>query len=222
MNADRVVPGSGWTQRFLTTTRGQVVVLLRRGLSTVEELATALQLTDNAVRAHLAALERDGLVTQSGLRRGTGKPSYTYALTADAESLFPRAYGEVLHLLLDTLSERMPPEAMEEVLRDVGHRLAENVPPPTGDLRQRVVAATELLGELGGMAEIEEQSSGFTIVGSGCPLARAVAGHPEACCLAETLLADLIGAPVRQVCDAAAQHCRFEIAAVPNGAASRQ
>ena len=65
-----------WDQRFFASTRGQVVTLLRQGHATVEDLARALGLTDNAVRAHLAALERDGLVVQSGLRRGTGKPAY--------------------------------------------------------------------------------------------------------------------------------------------------
>ena len=43
-------------RRFLESTRGQVVLLLRRGARTVEELAQALGLTDNAVRSHLAAL----------------------------------------------------------------------------------------------------------------------------------------------------------------------
>lgn len=51
-------------ERFFASTRGQVVTLLRRGSRTVDELAGTLGLTDNAVRAHLAGLERDGLVTQ--------------------------------------------------------------------------------------------------------------------------------------------------------------
>jgi predicted ArsR family transcriptional regulator len=47
-------------QRFFASTRGRIVTLLRRSSHTVEELAQALDLTDNAVRAHLATLERDG------------------------------------------------------------------------------------------------------------------------------------------------------------------
>ena len=39
------------------------------------------------------------------------------------------------------------------------------------------------------------------ILGCSCPLAAAVEGHPETCLLAEALLADVIGAPVRQTCD---------------------
>ena len=37
---------------------------------TVNELAEELELTDNAVRAHLLSLERDGLIKQSGIQRG--------------------------------------------------------------------------------------------------------------------------------------------------------
>ena len=43
-----------WKQRFFSSTRGRIVALLRRTSRTVDELAQALDLTDNAVRAHLA------------------------------------------------------------------------------------------------------------------------------------------------------------------------
>jgi predicted ArsR family transcriptional regulator len=118
------MPPTRFDQRFLTSSRGQVVRLLRRGERTVDELARALGLTDNAVRSHLAALERDGLVRQAGLRRGVSKPAYAYALTPAAERLFPKAYGTLLRLLLDVLAERLPPAALDEALRDVGHRVA--------------------------------------------------------------------------------------------------
>src|SRR5579859_3159534 len=103
------MPAMSWYQRILTSTRGRLVSLLRRETRTVDELAQILDLTDNAVRAHLATLERDGLVQQQGVRRtgGSGKPAYSYTLTADAERLFPKAYGPVLHTLLDILDERM-------------------------------------------------------------------------------------------------------------------
>src|SRR6266496_4119842 len=77
--------------RFFASTRGRIVTLLRRNSRTVEELAQELTLTDNAVRAHLATLERDGIVQQRGVRRGSGKPSYIYDLTPEAEYLFPKA-----------------------------------------------------------------------------------------------------------------------------------
>ena len=40
-----------WNERFLASTRGRIVGLLRRGSRTVNELADEVGLTDNAVRA---------------------------------------------------------------------------------------------------------------------------------------------------------------------------
>src|SRR4051794_38712284 len=108
-------------RRFFASTRGQVVTLLRRGDRTVDDLARALELTDNAVRAPLSALERDGLVRQGGVRRGRGKPAYSYELTAEAERLFPKADGPLLRLLLDVLAEQLPSKAFDDVLNEVGH-----------------------------------------------------------------------------------------------------
>jgi len=96
-------------------------MLLRGGAKTVDELATDLGLTDNAIRAHLTHLERDGLAQQGELRRSGGKPAYTFELTSEAERLFPRAYGVLLNQLLRVLSERMPDEELADVLREVGH-----------------------------------------------------------------------------------------------------
>ena len=207
---------SGWNQRFFASTRGQVVTLLRQqGHATVEDLAAALGLTDNAVRAHLAALERDGLVAQRGLRRGVGKPAYTYALTSQAELLFPKAYGSVLDQLLAVLGEQLAPAAVDALMREVGHRLAAGHVPPTGELRARVEDALELVRELGGLAYAEPVEGGFVILGRSCPLAAAVAGHPETCVLVETLLADVIGASVCQRCDPAIPRCRFEVGISP-------
>src|SRR5215210_741119 len=124
---------SRWDTRFFASTRGQIIILLRRATRTVEELAQILGLTDNAVRAHLASLERDGLVEQSGARRGSGKPAFTYDLSAEAEGLFPKPYTSVLSAILDVLSEEMPPEQLENLLRASAARLAGEYKGPAGD-----------------------------------------------------------------------------------------
>jgi len=96
-------------RKFLESTRGRIVALLRRSGRTVEELARTLGLTDNGVRAHLATLERDGIVRQRGsVRRGSGggKPPYVYELAPEGEDLFPKGYAPVLLRLLDVVFAR--------------------------------------------------------------------------------------------------------------------
>src|ERR671916_740837 len=113
-------------ERFFDSTRGRIVSLLRGGSSTVNDLASKLELTDNAVRAHLLTLERDGLIRQSGVQRGPRKPHFSYELTAEAENLFPKAYDALLNQLITALKGRLPPAALEDVLREVGRSLAAN------------------------------------------------------------------------------------------------
>lgn len=206
-----------WYQRLLTSTRGKLISLLRRETRTVEELAQALDLTDNAVRAHLATLERDGLVQQQGVRRtgGSGKPAYAYALTVDAERLFPKAYGPVLHALLDVLQERMSPQDVEKVLRETGRRIAaeqqmEGKAESGGDQSHRLALAVDLLNALGGLAEVEEQGGAMIIRGYSCPLSAILPGHPEVCKLAEALVSEVAGMPLYECCERGdVTHCCF-------------
>src|SRR5947209_17666339 len=107
-----------WDKRFWASTRGRVILLLRQGSRTVNDLAAALGLSDNAVRTHLDRLERDGLVHPSGSRPGTRKPNVIYGLTPEAERLFPKMYGPVLRGLLDALVESLPAKKLDDIVRN--------------------------------------------------------------------------------------------------------
>ena len=199
-------------QRFFTTTRGRIIALLRRAPRTIEELAQALDLTDNAVRVQIATLERDGIVEQQGLRRGARKPSAVYVLTAEGEQLFPKAYGPVLRELLDVLAEQMPPAALAETLRVVGRRLAAAQPAAPAEPGARALAAVGVLNELGGLAELEEDGEGRLICGYSCPLSAVTLRRPEICQLAAALLSEVVGGPVQEECERGATlQCRFRL-----------
>ena len=205
--------GITFDKRFFDSTRGQIVTLLRRAPCTVEELAGKLNLTDNAVRAHLATLERDGLVRQSGLRRGPRKPHFTYVLTEEADRLFPKAYDALLNQLIAVLKTRLEPAEIEAVLREVGRALAADAAPAdNASLESRVQTALKVLEAIGGAAAVEQQGDKMVIVSGGCPLAAAVAVHPEVCRLAETLVAEIVEVPVEEKCDRTGRpKCRFEL-----------
>lgn len=205
-----------WTDRFLASTRGRVIRLLRREEASAQDLAGVLGLTPNAVRAHLATLERDGLVRQAGKRAGLRKPETLYALTPSAEQFFPKAYHLLLEALLEALGERMEAGEVEAMLREVGRRLgaARREAAPEEGLRARVERALGLLQDLGGLAEVEEHEGRFRICGRSCPLAAVAARQPSACVLAEALLEAFIGAPVRERCEPGEPpRCAFEVGA---------
>ncbi len=205
-------------ERILETTRGRVLSLLRRGGMTADELAEVLGLTDNAVRAHLATLERDGLVQPQGERRHgrVGKPATLYHISPDAEPLFSKAYLPLLTTLLAALGERFTAEELRRLLADVGSRLAADVGHASGDLSHRVQAASNLLNQLGGLSSVEEVEAGarYLIQSRGCPVGAAVKERPEVCEAIVTLLSELTGASVRSCCARSGRpSCCFEVAA---------
>lgn len=203
-----------WNQRFFETTKGRILALLRRGSRTVDELAAVLGVTDNAVRAHLTELERDGIVRQRGVRPTGGKPAYAYEVAPDAERLFTKAYIPVLTQLVGVMEERMTPADLEGVFREVGKRLAGAKDSSGGTLRSRAEMAATVLTELGGIVDVQESNETLTLRGFSCPLADAVQTHPGMCQAVETLVAELVGVPVHERCDRAGRpRCCFEILA---------
>jgi DeoR family transcriptional regulator, suf operon transcriptional repressor len=210
----RPVKHSGWRKRLLESTRGRILQLLRTKEQTVNDLAAALELTDNAVRAHLLSLERDGLVRQSGSQPGVRKPHATYALAPDAEQIFPKAYGPLVDLILTVFSRKLTPSELKNGMRQVGRKVAEeHLGEVKGKTRQqRINAALRILSDLGGAARFEKSEGKHLIRGHGCPLAAATGRHPEACLIAESLLSRVIGVPVKERCvHQPVPSCCFEI-----------
>ncbi|MDB4900640.1 MAG: regulatory protein ArsR [Gemmatimonadetes bacterium] len=203
-----------WQRQFGKTTRGRVVALLRRGDRTVEELARDLRLTDNAVRAQLALLEREGVVRSVGIRRDgmVGKPAMLFGVAPGAAVLFSSAYAPLLSSVLAELGQRMSSRQLGTVLRAAGRRLAPALPPgATFDERARAGAA--FLASMGADADLVQTSDGYEIRGHGCLLSEAVRSCPATCDAVEELLSEVTGTPVRERCDRATQpRCRFLIA----------
>jgi predicted ArsR family transcriptional regulator len=202
-----------WEKQIGGAARGRIIALLRRGASTVDELAAELGVTDNAVRAHLQLLEREGLLRQTGTRQGpgAGKPATTYELSTNAEAELSGAYAPILTALLQTLAERVTPEELDEILRQAGRRIGPSAP-EKGSLEVRVRAAAKLLSGLGSELDVERTTNGFVIRGYACPLASAVRGQPTACHAVEELVSAVVGEPAQERCDrTASPRCRFEV-----------
>lgn len=202
--------------RFWETTKGRIIALLRSGDRTVYDLAQALELTDNAIRAQLAALERDGFVCVSGSRRGPRKPHTTYALTSESGQLFPKAYGPILRVFLDVLKQRVSNKQLDEIVRRVGQEIAPSFSsarlPDSHTPAERGLA---VLHELGGFCNWEAHEAKIVLTCGDCPLSLIVGSHSEACRLIETILSEVLEMPVKERCRLGqTPRCMFEIGSV--------
>jgi predicted ArsR family transcriptional regulator len=225
---------SYWIERLAGSTRGTMLRLLRRSRQTISELAATLGITDNAVRTHIASLQRDGLVEQVGVRRDQrGKPAQVFEITETAEEIFPKAYAAVLLELVSELERRVGPETVDSLLKSVGARVvaAAGASAPSGGalagsavdpavLEQRIQTAIAILTQLGGELEAEVAPGGYEVRGHGCPLSSVVRSHHGTCAVAESIIATATGAPVTEHCQKEPRpRCAFHVGNAGNAGA---
>ena len=205
-----------WLNTLVGETRARLLHLVRRAALSIAELAEALGISENAVRTHVAAAERDGLVRQAGIQRSTGgKPARIYELAPGAEELFPKAYALVFAELVRTLREEDGDRAAVERLRRVGRRLAAQAGSTEEDGAAAVATAAALLESIGGSVEVIDEAGGWRIRANGCPLSGLVTEDPDVCALAESLVAEVTGRPVVECCQKSDRpRCEFQILAV--------
>jgi predicted ArsR family transcriptional regulator len=198
--------------RLKGESQAKVLRLLRRADQSITSLAGQMGLSDNAVRTHVAALERDGLVEPAGTQRDTGgKPARMYTLTRRGEELFPKAYALVLGALAEEIARQDGPGRAVELLRAVGRRIGSGA--PAGDLESRVAFAAETLRGLGGDVAVTRDGEGWQLKGFGCPLSQVTGAHPSVCELARALVEEITGQPVAECCDRSGRpRCGFRVA----------
>ena len=206
---------ANWFARLLGETQIRLLALLRRSQQTVTGLAEALGLTDNAVRMHIAALHRDGIVEQVGTLRDTGgKPARLYGLTREGEELFPKAYALMLGKLIEEIVRTHGRDRAVQLLRAVGAQAGTAARATGGsNPKRRLEAAAQVFRDLGSDAAVEKTADGWRLQGYGCPLSAVTAGHPELCELGRALVEEVVGESVTECCQRGEHpRCGFEIA----------
>lgn len=199
----------------LPPSRQAVLDLVRRGDRTVNTLAARLRISDNAVRVHLVALERDGLLRRTGIvRSGTvGQPAAEYDLSPAGEEALSAAYPAALSALAAAVGDRVDPRARRSLFLDAGKRLAQLMPGRGGGtLAERAEACAALINSLGGSASTSAGRGSATVTGAGCPLANSVRSEPATCYMIEALLEEHAGVKAEMQClHGDRPSCRFRI-----------
>jgi predicted ArsR family transcriptional regulator len=181
---------------------------------TVDELSRTLQITRNAVRQHLAVMERDGLVAQTATRRTGGRPEQLYVLGERGRELFPRHYSWFSQLLIESMIEESGREALGERLAALGKRVAAQLKsqsPAPGEAPRRIASLAQLMANLGYHARTVPGEALPQIAADNCVFHHLAAQYPEVCRFDLALLADYVGAEVehRECMVRGGQCCRF-------------
>jgi predicted ArsR family transcriptional regulator len=181
-------------------------ILKEQGNATVAELARDLGMAPVSVRHHLDILQGDNLICIDRVRRKgrVGRPQQVYALTDEANALFPNDFANLAANLVQELKRILPPEEVERTFESIARNMAEEMPGHGQmglSLEERLERITDYLNQRGYLARWEredddaqgEQSPVYLIHKHNCPYAGVSDKHPELCMMDQALIDELVG-----------------------------
>lgn len=204
-----MLQGMGQTQQQLL----RALLYQSAGMS-IDDLAAVLAVTRTAVRQHLAALERDGLVARGQTRPTGRRPEQLYQLTLRGKELFPRQYQLLADLLIDEVAKILGHDGLTALMRSLGRKLA-------AGLEQQAIDEEKIVSHMnhaGYEAEVFFRSGGEReIVAHNCVFHHLAQAHPQVCELDLALIGALGHGDVEHLeCMLrGGKVCRFHLTATP-------
>jgi len=183
----------------------------KRGLG-VDAIGRDLGITRNAVRQHLAVLERDGLVAKGAAVPSGGRPEQLYVLAAKGGEQFPRQYSWFAELLLQELAGQPGDKTMTARLAELGRKVAASVARKLAGRTatpERIASLAAVMNELG--YDATPAADGLQIDAYNCVYHSLAAANPDVCAFDLALLSACSGAEVEhQACMVrGGDSCRF-------------
>jgi predicted ArsR family transcriptional regulator len=215
----------------LSGSKRRIVERLKRADATPSELASALDLTEAAVRQHLDALAENGLVSSHARpSEGRGRPPTVWTLTDLAQDLFPDRHDDLTVELIDAVRSALGDDGLDRVIEaryGVQVETYRRAIPKRGSLRDRVEALARIRTAEGYVAEVVDapDGRGMVLVEHHCPICTAATSCPGLCRSELDLFREVLGSKVSvertQHVLAGDRRCAYRIAPVAFTAGAR-
>lgn len=199
------------------TRQEQILYLLlehRTGLG-IDEIASFLGISRNAVKQHLVVLETLRLIKKDSLKSTKGRPLQNYVLTEQGINHFPKQYSWFCNLLMAQLREELGENGLEDFMEKLGVKLAATLKFKfkNQDANQKIKTLVDIMQTLGYEAVLEETPETPVIKATNCVYHDIAQEYPAICIFDRTLIAHLIEQPINQVSCMANKdcNCRFKI-----------
>lgn len=191
--------------KLLSPSQSRILsTLKRKGTVSVTLITREMGLAKTAVRKHLLAMEKRGLIERRLLPARRGRPALAFRLTTSAHRLFPSKEAELLDRLLrflmngghEDLVNRFFEEYWLERYEKIRKRLLRI---GKDDLKTRMKVLTEELEHEGFMprASFAKHGSQATLRECHCPIEAASRLTRLPCQLEQRLISKVLNAPIR-------------------------
>lgn len=185
-----------FTGMEISGTRGEILnIIKRQGQATIPELAKKLGIAPNAVRGHMAILEKVDLVTFQWEKQKRGRTIKIYKLSERAEGKFPKRYDHLIEELIIELAAQDGPEKLQKLVRSMARRWAggleeqlEGLPPEKA--LHKIVKHLDLGGMI---ASLKNEEGYYSLSVFNCVYRQTAMRHREICTIIPTLIHELTG-----------------------------
>lgn len=191
-------------------------LLIHKSGLTVDELSKSLEITRNAIRQHLAALENAGFVVQGVTRATGGRPEQLYTLTEEGKEIFPRRYSWFAQLIVESIKQESGKEGLQESLNTMGTNVANTLLMQNNGLenqQQKLEKLADIMNQLGYSTRNVGVIDGIPIVEAvNCIFHDIAVKNPEVCQFDLALLSKFTDSTIEhQECMATGGNvCRFK------------
>ena len=174
----------------------------KKGL-TISDLTQLLEISRNAVKQHLTALEKNNLIRSGSLSKTAGRPVQSYVLTNEGKENFSRKYSWFAQILLENIRMEKGEIGLSKFLDKIGTEISDKYLPELNKLKvkARLNKAASILSELGYEAEIvssKDKSEISKLEISNCVFQHLATSCPEICNFDLSLLSNLTGQKIEQ------------------------
>ncbi len=157
--------------------------------ATAQELATKLEISQQAVRRHLKDLANQELISYQAKSQQMGRPQHAYQISSKGRESLNQStsqnYSAFAVSLLGTLAETVGAEQVSQILSKQWQRKAIEYREKLGNgsLENRVAKLVELRKAEGFMAECHslESSDGFIMTEHNCAISNVAESFPGIC-----------------------------------------
>ncbi|MHA2247866.1 MAG: helix-turn-helix transcriptional regulator [Candidatus Hodarchaeales archaeon] len=166
---------------------------------TINEIAAAVDLSNNAVRKYLFELEKSDYVVKQTEKRNVGRPVIMYSLHKNALNVFPKVYAEFAVSLINELINELGASRTQKILSDVGKTLGKeikiNYSSEVGQssLEQRIITLVKVFEEYGKYPTVLEDEEYYFVRNSNCLLFGIVKEHSIVCEVDQNIVEILLG-----------------------------
>jgi len=173
-------------------------VLKESGPLAVRDLAAKIQLSYMGAKQHCLALEKRGLLSSRNSHRGAGRPLLVYSLTSKGQSWFEEndntAAISILRHAQNLYGSNSAPKLLLLYFQECAEKFRIRIPAQT-PIADRMHLFAKARDEEGRMVELVP---GIRIIERHNPAAALHKAFPEADALEESLVRQVLSAPVRR------------------------